>query len=269
MRTEDYDEGTPPDVNHDTAPATKVNGGGENLPAPADTRLVNPFVYFRQRNSIGGGFVRGDIIKLDHTTGAYIRSRGEEKSVLSTDERQRVIINPDEMIDTWTLYKDGEVVERLVYRARDGKFAPDRNELSYPDQADWPYDPKTRKNRDPWLRTVYQPMRLANGETAAFAATGASAISEVGEIVGTYGEADRHGKYPVVDLESRSFPNRYGGTTHVPVFRLKDWEFWEPNMPATPAPPMAIPTQPPAAQSAPRQLPPKKRSGDLDDSIPF
>jgi hypothetical protein len=267
MRTEDYDEGTPPDVNQDAEP--KANGGGGNLPAPAGARMVNPFVHFRQRNSTGGGFVRGDIIKLDHTTGAYIRSRGEEKSVLSMEERQRVIINPDEMVDVWMLYRDGEVVERLVYRARNHEFSPDRSELSYPNEEDWPYDSKLRKPRDPWMRAVYQPMRLASGEEVVFMATGVSAINEVAETIGMYGEADRHGKYPVVDLESRSFPNRYGGTTHVPVFRLKDWDFWEPGAPATPAPLMEIPTAPPPAQSAQRQLPPKKRPGDLDDSIPF
>jgi hypothetical protein len=265
MQTRDYEDDGKPVIDHEAAPAT--NGGGDakvNLPAPAGAKLVNPFVHFRERNS-SGGFIKCDLVKLDHATGTYLRHRGEAKSVLTDEERRGVIINPDELIDTWTKWVNGELAEpRRVYQTRLGQYSPPRDELPDFDERSWPSDRRTGKSKDPWQRAVYLPMKI-NGEVVAFQATGVAAIGEIGDIVGMYGEADRQGKSPIVDLETRSFTSRQGGLIFVPVFRLRDWGLWG-DAPADPVPPIAIPDTPPPAQ---RQLPPKKRSGDLDDSIPF
>ena len=76
--------------------------------------------------------------------------------------------------------------------------------------------------------------------------------------------SDRQGKSPVILLESRSFPNKNGGTTTWAVFKLIGWEFFAPGVPAPPVTLIAVPVVPPApaANAQPRH-------GDMDDEVPF
>jgi hypothetical protein len=214
----------------DAEPDNTAGGDGGNLPAsvpaavPAAARLVNPFVLFRQRNA-GGEFFRGDLIKLDHNTGAFLRTRGENKVMI--EPGTQFLVNPHEMVDTWTKRVDDKIVEpRRVYRAADGRFAPDREELGDNDERYWPPD-KSGKRKDPWSRQVLLPMRADDDEIVAFSATGQGAIAEVAELVGMYGAIDRHGKFPRAALENRSFLSQHKSKIFVPVFRLVAWQFWE------------------------------------------
>jgi hypothetical protein len=110
-------------------------------------------------------------------------------------------------------------------------------------------------------------MKDSDGKVVAFKATGKGAIAEIGELVGMYGSADRGGKVPVVEIESRSFESQHGSTIHVPVFRLQDWTLWD-DQPVQPAQPVAVPIAPPAKPAAAKVLP-KKHHPDMDDEIPF
>jgi hypothetical protein len=86
------------------------------------------------------------------------------------------------------------------------------------------------------------------------------------------GSADRHGKLPVVELDSRSFETQHGNTIYVPVFRLVDWKIWD-GQPTPTAKPVLVPIAPPALPAKPTaqkvaKAPPPKRN-DMDDVIPF
>jgi hypothetical protein len=242
----------------DTNPTTAV----VPATAAAGTRLANPFVLFRQQNQ-SGGFFKGDLIKLDHTYGEFYRARGEIKTPI--DDGERLITNPVEMIDVWTRFADGKVIDRRVYRTANGEFAPKRHELGDTDKDRWP------KGKDPWQRQVLLPMRGDDNEVCAFSATGQGAIAEIAELVGMYGEADRHGKFPIIELDTRSFESQHGTTIYVPIFRLKDWGYWEPDTPApearpVPIPPPAPPTPPSSSTFKPAAI---AKRNDMDDEIPF
>jgi hypothetical protein len=129
-------------------------------------------------------------------------------------------------------------------------------------------DRSGRQRKDPWQRAVYLPMKGADGEVCAFKATGAGAIAEIGELVGMYGSADRRAKLPVIQPDNRSFESQHGSVIYVPVFRLVDWDYWEPDTPAPQVQPVAVPSAPPK----PALLTPKQKGSDvsdLDDEIPF
>src|SRR5262249_54798823 len=206
-------------ANSAAVPATAVT-------APPGTKLVNPFVLFRQRNS-SGGFLKCEEVKMDHNTGALFRGRGNNKPMIGPGQR-RHRINPNLMVERWVEYVAGKLVDEKVYRTAEGELAPtDREEFGIDlDEHDWPI--VNGKHKDPWSREVYLPMKGTDGEVVAFKATGKSAIAEIGELVGMYGSADRGGKVPVVEIESRTFEAEpHGNTIHVPVFRLVDWELWD------------------------------------------
>jgi hypothetical protein len=248
-----------------TAGVPAVNTSGVPTP-PSNHRLVNPFVLFRQQNA-SGGFFKGDIIKLDHSTGAVLRKRGNNETVIPPDQR-RYVVNPNGMVERWAKFVNGELVQPpLIYRTAEGEMAPMREEL---DDLDWK---RRGLKRDPWQREVYLPMKAADGEIVAFKATGNSAIAEIGELVGMYGSADRGGKVPVVEIDSRSFDSQHGNTIHVPVFRLIDWELWD-GQPMPAAQPVAVPILPspsPPTATAKLAAPTRTRAdgGDMDDEIPF
>src|SRR5262249_27020487 len=90
-----------------------------------------------------------------------------------------------------------------------------------------------------------------------------------------YGSADRGGKVPVVEIESRTFEAEpHGNTIHVPVFRLVDWELWD-GVPTPMAQPVAVPIAPPPKAVTARAVTAKPATRqpqsdvDLDDEIPF
>jgi hypothetical protein len=133
-------------------------------------------------------------------------------------------------------------------------------------------DTKQQIQRPVGTRRVSANEGQRTGEVVAFKATGGSAIGEIGELVGMYGSADRHGKFPVVALETRNFESQHGSVIYVPVFRLVSWEFWQADMPApavalVPPPPAPSPP-PPVKPAAVTKRKPDTRN-DMDDQIPF
>jgi hypothetical protein len=251
--------------------AVPTTAAAATMTAPPGMKLVDPFVLFRQRNS-SGGFLKCDRLKMDHNTGAVLRERGNNKTLIEPGQR-RYVVNPNLMIERWVKFIKGELADEKIYRTAEGELAPtDREEFGFDlDEHDWPV--VNGKRKDPWSREVYLPMRGADGEVVAFKATGKGAIAEIGELVGMYGNTDRGGKVPVVEIESRSFNTQHDNTIHVPVFRLVDWELWD-GVPTPMAQPVAVPIAPPpkavtakAATAKPAVRQPQ--SFDLDDEIPY
>jgi hypothetical protein len=229
--------------------------------------MVNPFAVFRQRNSSGAVLWRGDLIKCDHCTGKWLRMHGENATLIGDDER--FVVNPLEMVDTWTKYVGGKRIERKVYRTIDFEFAPEREALGDMDEQKW--EIKNNKRKDPWQRELYLPLRASSdGEVCAFKATGQGAIGEIGELVGMYGSADRGGRLPVIEPDARSFESQHGSTIYVPVFRLVDWQYWDANTPMPPVPLRSISAVTlPAKPTAKLAAPPGAKRGDMDDDVPF
>ena len=255
----------------DTTTTTTTNGGGGTAPATVPAQpLINPFTLFRQRNSGGGGFFRGDLLKCDYRSGEWLRVRGENETQIDPDER--FIVNPHEMVDVWAKYINGKRVDQKVFRTLLGEMAPAREELGDTDEDEWPS--KSGKLKDPWQRAVYLPMKDSAGEVVAFKATSNSAIGEVGELVGMYASADRHGRFPVVELETRNFESQHGNLIYVPVFKLIGWEFWQADTPAPAVAPVSVPLPAPSpspsaksATTAPKAV--TARNDSMDDEIPF
>jgi hypothetical protein len=262
---EDINMHTTLDDTIDDAADIDTNTATVPVVTPPGHRLVNPFVLFRQQNA-SGGFFKGDLIKMDHNTGAVLRKRGNNETMVPPDQR-RYVVNPNGMVERWVKFINGEFVQEKTYRTAEGEIAPDRDQLGFDkDEQDWPLVKGKRK--DPWQREVYLPMKGTDGEIVAFKATGNGAIAEIGELVGMYGSTDRAGKVPAVEIESRSFVSQHNKTIYVPVFRLVDWKLWD-GQPVPMAQPVAVPIAPPP-RPAPAKLaaPPQKR-GDMDDEIPF
>jgi hypothetical protein len=235
---------------------------------------INPFRLFQQRNASSASLIHGDVVKCNHQTGEWVRVHNKRETPIGPDER--FIVNPHDMIDSWSKWVGGKRVAGHTYRTALGEMAPERNELGDTDEEEWPF--KNGQPKDPWARAVYLPLKDSAGEVCTFVATGQGAIGEVGELVGTYAAADRHGKFPVVTLTTRDFENQHGNTVYVPVFRLIDWDFWEPNAPAPDVQPVAVPpppsSPPPSSPSPESKAPAKspKRGNarrDMDDEIPF
>jgi hypothetical protein len=259
------------DIPDDEAPAevdeqatTAADPPANDMEVPPGMRAINPFVAFRNKNATGSGFLKCDVIKMDHNTGALIRERGNNKTVL---EDRRFTVNPNLMIERWAKWVGGKLVDQKIYRTAEGELAPaDREEFGLDlDEDNWPRDGNGRV-KDPWQREVYLPMKGADGDEVVFKATSKSAISEIGEFLGMYGSADRHGKIPLVNIEFRTFDTERGSTVHVPVFRLQNWALWD-GQPVPMARPMLVPIAAPTA-AKPKKALPKPRS-DMDDSIPF
>lgn len=229
---------------------------------PPGMKWVNPFAVARDKNATGGGFLRCPAVKMDHRTGALLIERGKDKEKL---ESRRFVCNPTLLVDRWAKWVGGKLVDERVYRIADGEIGPaDREEFGLDlDKRQWPRDSRGEQ-RDPWSRTVYLPLKTADGTDLCFQATGKSAIAEIFEFCFQYSSADRHGKVPEVDIDSRSWDGDYG-TIFVPVFRLVGWELW--NGQPTPGPKlMLVPIEAPAAPK-PKALP--SRRDDMDDEIPF
>ncbi len=125
--------------------------------------MVNPFAVFRQRNSSGAVLFRGDLIKCSHNTGEWLREHGEKATLIGADER--FVVNPLELVDTWTKFINGQRVDRRVYRTIDFEFAPERAALGDNDERHWEWERNGKKKKDPLLRAVYLPMKgLSDGE---------------------------------------------------------------------------------------------------------
>jgi hypothetical protein len=193
---------------------------------------------------------------------------GENATLLSDEER--FVVNPLEMVDTWTKYVGGKRIDRKVYRTIDFEFAPEREALGDMDEQKW--EIKNNKRKDPWQRELYLPLRaLSDGEVCAFKATGQGAIGEIGELCGMYASADRGGKLPVIRPDARSFESQHGSTIFVPLFWPPvGWQLWD-DQPMPPVPLRPIGAVPPPAKPATAKLAasPGAKRGDMDDEIPF
>ena len=137
------------------------------------------------------------------------------------------------------------------------------------DERQWPLNPQG-KREDPWRKTIYLPMRTADGEKIVFGPFADTLIRAVNNFIRLCRRSDRGGKDPVVLLGSESFRNTHGGTTHKPTVKIIGWEYWTPGVAASPPKPVLVPITPPATPATAKLASPaRKVAGDMDDEIPF
>jgi hypothetical protein len=249
---------------NDGATNTPVNTGNGPTPptmmtAPSAHKQVNPFAHYAERE--GDEFFAGDYARIDSETRAWVR--GQEKEPIGATEA--FVANMHEARHGHIKFKgEGAGVERHTVLIAE-----------QPDLPPCPACGNTTAEHDDkrcsWRPTVYLPMRSVTDpeDVICFTGTGLGARRAMAQLCKIYSRpgADRQGKSPTVLLETRSFENNAGGTTTWPVFKLINWEFFSPGVPAPEAKPVAIAIAPPAPAKATKALPPKR--DDLDDAIPF
>ena len=144
--------------------------------------------------------------------------KGETATLIGTDER--FVVNPLELIDTWTKFVGGKLIERGTYRTIEFEFAPDREALGDMNEETLGAGSQREKRKDPWSSAVYLPMKaLSDGELVCFKATGQGAIEEIAELCGMYASADRGGKLPVIEPTREELREPHGSMIYVPVFK--------------------------------------------------
>jgi hypothetical protein len=253
------------DYDDERTAVTENAGADVPAAAKADTpmvppghKLVDPFAHYGQREG-GEAFFDGDYVKLDQDTGW---NRGQGKTLIGVTE-------------AFVANMPGARHGPIKFAKGDGEGTEHRTALimECPELPPCPacgniVDEHDDKRCD-WRSVVYLPLRSVTDpdDVLCFTGTGKGARRAVAKLCKIYSRpgSDRQGKSPVILLESRSFPNKNGGTTTWPVFKRISWEFFTPGVPAPQPQPIAIPIPQPSSPAPAR----KGAVGDLDDEIPF
>jgi hypothetical protein len=174
------------------------------------------------------------------------------------------IVHIDHLVRGWIRFEDKKVVERILLRRDDRKQLPDREDLSYASQDDWPRDSKGVR-RDPWAKQFFVPLLSVNDGTVVTFVTGTvGGRIAVGKLCDVFLNNDR--KRPIVTLDVSDFKTKDYGTVESPSFKIISFE----DEPAEPPPtPESVP---PTAATTVKVLPAKKAkksNNDMDDTIPF
>ena len=236
---------------------------------PPGTRLVSPFDLYLEREPGGTDFFDGEFVHFNGQTGAW--TRGAKKNPIGSTVM--FLSNMREIAIGWVKVVDSRIVDRQIGWVKDGYERPPREELDDRDDRRWPFNNRDEQE-DPWKMTSYLPMRcLEDGEPVVFGPFAPTQLAAIKNLVQVFQRVNRGGKDPVFLLQSESFKNRSGGTTYKPVFKIVRWEFWEPDKPAPPMTPIAVPIAPPAKPATAKlAAPARKRAvgGNTDDeTIPF
>jgi hypothetical protein len=251
----------------ETERADVVENAGADVPAaakadtpaaPPGMKLVDPFAHYAQLEG-GEAFFDGDYVKLDQDTGW---NRGQGKTPIGATEAFVAKMHEARQGHIKFPKSEGESLEHRTALIMERPVLP-------PCPACGNIVDEHDDKRCDWRPAVYLPLRSVTDpdDVVCFTGTGKGARRAVAQLCKIYSRpgSDRQGKSPVILLESRSFPNKNGGTTTWPVFKLIGWEFFTPGVPAPQAQPIAIPIPKPSSPAPAR----KGAVGDLDDEIPF
>jgi hypothetical protein len=161
--------------------------------------------------------VRGPNIKFDG--GAYFT--GKEKTPLE-DDRKFVVIARAE---GWQLLKK-ECQPEWVMR-KDGEPKP---EQPFVEEETWPIG-LDGKPQHPWRYTLFvYLLDAATGETFTFSSNSAGGRIGVNELTSQikYMRNMKPGAVPIVALESRNFPTKFGKKQR-PFFKIEGWKIRDDN----------------------------------------
>jgi hypothetical protein len=168
----------------------------------------------------------------------------------------------DHIIRSWIRCDDQKVAERILVRRGDKQRLPDRDELSYAEESDWPRDSKG-KPRDPWQKQFYVPfLGVSDGKLVTFVTPSVGGRIAIGKLCDAFLNNDR--RRPIVQLDVSSFKSKDYGEVVSPAFQIIGYEDEPAEQPPDPA------TAPAEAVVVALPAKPKtKKKADFDDEIPF
>jgi hypothetical protein len=171
----------------------------------------------------------------------------------------------DHLVRGWIRFDDQKVAERILVRRGDRQRLPEREDLSYAEESEWPRDSKG-KARDPWVKQFFVPLLNTNDEKLVTFVTGSvGGRIAVGKLCDAFLNNDR--KRPIIKLDISSFKSKEYGKVESPAFQIIGYEETPAEQPT--APPDPTTTPPPAVAALPAKKKTKKGNGDMDDEIPF
>jgi hypothetical protein len=167
----------------------------------------------------------------------------------------------DHLVRGWIRFDDQKVAERILVRRGDKQRLPDRDELSYAEEKDWPRDSKG-KQRDPWVKQFYVPLIMDDGKLVTFVTGSVGGRIAVGKLCEAFLNSGR--KRPIAKLDVGSFKSKEYGEVDSPAFQIVGYE----DEPAEQPPPPPDPTTtPPVVVNNKAKT--KNNSNGMDDEIPF
>jgi hypothetical protein len=173
------------------------------------------------------------------------------------------VVHIDHLVRGWIRFEDKKVVERILVRRGDKQRLPDRDDLSYASENDWPRDSKG-KPRNPWAKQFFVPLLTVNdGKLVTFVTGSVGGRIAVGKLCDAFLSTER--KRPIIKLDIGSFKSKEYGEVDSPAFQIVGYE----DEPAEQSPPPPDPTTTPPPTVAALPAKKSKKRGDMDDEIPF
>jgi hypothetical protein len=170
----------------------------------------------------------------------------------------------DHLVKGWIRFDDQKVAERILVRRGDKQRLPEREDLSYAEESDWPRDSKG-KPRDPWAKQFFVPLLAVNdGKLVTFVTGSIGGRIAVGKLCDAFLNNDR--KRPIIKLDISSFKSKEYGKVDSPAFQIVGYEDEPAEQPPPPSDPTTTP--PPAVAALPAKKS-KKHGKDFDDEIPY
>jgi hypothetical protein len=167
----------------------------------------------------------------------------------------------DHIVRGWIRWDDQKAAERILVRRGDRQRLPDRDELSYAEESDWPCDTRGKK-RDPWQKQFYLPMiNMSDGKLVTFVTPSVGGKIAIGKLCDAFLNNDR--RRPIVKLDAGSFKSKEYGKVDSPAFLIIGYEDEPIEQPPTQE------SVPAAALPATNKTKTKKGKSDFDDEIPY
>ena len=185
-----------------------------NLPAAPETAEITNILNEARKNAT---FER----MLKYEKGQYFCDKKEVP--LGT----KVIVHCIGWGKEWVKFKDGQFIERRVYRIGKGERIPERQDLDDQDEKFWNIG-LDKQPRDPWVFRYLLPVQIVDtDETMIFTAQSFGGRRAVDDLCFTYAQRaarDKNCGQPIVRLESTTMPSKKYGNVQKPKFEIIGWD---------------------------------------------
>ena len=124
----------------------------------------------------------------------------------------------DHLVRGWIRFDDQKVAERILVRRSEKKQLPERDDLSFADESEWPRDNKGVP-RDPWVKQFFIPLLSTNdGKLVTFVTGSVGGRIAVGKLCDAFLNNER--RRSIVKLDVSSFKSKDYGKVDSPAFRV-------------------------------------------------
>lgn len=129
--------------------------------------------------------------------------------------------------EEWIKFKDGQFIERQIFRISCGQVTPERAQLDEKDQTLWEKRPDGSL-KDPWNLRQLLPMEMVEtDEPMIFVTASQGGLRAVADLCATYARRkarDPNCGQPIIRLETTSFPHKVYGKVAKPKFEIVGWD---------------------------------------------